>query len=68
MKNLCLVERVSKFGLGLFFLLTAVGFMLSGITIFPIFGFILAAPLLIVSFYFFRAHLNKSCQIEEAAK
>ena len=68
MKNLCLIERFSKLGLGSFFLLTAVGFMMSGITVFPIFGFILAVPLLIVSFYFFRAHLNKDCQIEEAAE
>ena len=64
MKNLCLLERFSKPGLGLFFLLTSIGFMLSGITVFPIFGFIFAVPLLIVSFYFFRAHLNKHCQIE----
>ncbi len=68
MKNLCLFERFSKLGLGLFFLLTAVGFMLSGITVLPIIGFIFAVPLLIVSFYFFRAHLNKNCQIEEATE
>lgn len=68
MKNLCLFERFSKLGLGLFFLLTAIGFMLSGITVLPIIGFIFAVPLLIVSFYFFRAHLNKNCQIEEATE
>ena len=68
MKNFCLFERFSKLGLGLFFLLTAVGFMLSGITVLPIIGFIFAVPLLIVSFYFFRAHLNKNCQIEEATE
>ncbi len=68
MKNLCLFERFSKLGLGLFFLLTAFGFMLSGITVLPIFGFIFAVPLLFVSFYFFRAHLSKDCQIEEAAE
>ena len=68
MKSLCLFERFSKLGLGLFFLLTAVGFMLSGITVLPIIGFIFAVPLLIVSFYFFRAHLNKDCQIEEATE
>ena len=66
MKNLCLFERFSKLGLGLFFLLTAVGFMVSGVTVLPMFGFIFAVPLLIVSFYFFRAHLNKECQIETA--
>ena len=65
MKNLCLFERFSKLGLGFFFLLTAFGFMVSGITILPIVGFIFAVPLLIVSFYFFRAHLNKDCQIDQ---
>ena len=68
MENLCLVERFSKFGQGLFFLLIAVGFMLSGITVLPIFGFIFAVPMLFISFYFFRVHLNKNCQIEESAK
>jgi hypothetical protein len=68
MKNFCLIERFSKLGLGFIFLLISVGFMLSGITVLPIFGFIIAAPLLFVSFYFFRAHLNKDCQIEEAAE
>ena len=68
MKNLCLFERFSKLGLGFFFLLTAFGFMVSGITILPIVGFIFAVPLLIVSFYFFRAHLNKNCQIDQKAE
>ena len=68
MKNLCLFERFSKLGLGFFFLLTAFGFMVSGITILPIVGFIFAVPLLIVSFYFFRAHLNKDCQINQTAE
>lgn len=68
MKNLCLFERFSKLGLGFFFLLTAFGFMVSGITILPIVGFIFAVPLLIVSFYFFRAHLNKDCQIDQTTE
>ena len=63
MKTNCILERFSKIGFGLFFLLTAFGFMLSGITVLPIFGFIFAVPLLIVSFYFFSTHLKKDCQI-----
>ncbi len=39
--------------------------ILSGITIFPIFGFLLAVPVVLVSLYFFRAHSNRSCQIGE---
>jgi hypothetical protein len=68
MKNICLFERFSKIGFGLFFLLSAFGFMLSGITVLPIVGFIFALPLLMVSFYFFRVHLKKDCQIQEVPK
>jgi hypothetical protein len=64
MKNICIVERISKAGLGLFFLFIAAGFMLSGITVLPLFGFLLAVPALMASIYFFSAHLNKSCEIE----
>ena len=62
-KEMCLFERFSKLALGIFFLISAIGFILSGITILPIFGFLLAVPALLVSLYFFRAHLNRSCQI-----
>jgi hypothetical protein len=63
-KNMCLLERISKVGIGSFFLLMAIGLMLSGLTVFPIFGFLFAFPVLLVSIYFFGAHLNQSCQIE----
>jgi len=64
MKNICIVERISKAGIGLFFLFIAAGFPLSGITVLPFFGFLLAVPALLASIYFFSAHLNKSCEIE----
>ena len=64
MKSICIVERISKAGLGLFFLFVAAGFMLSGITVLPLFGFLLAVPALLASIYFFSAHLNKSCELE----
>ncbi len=64
MENMCLFERFSKIGAGLFFLLVSLGFMLSGVTVLPIFGFLIALPLFLISMYFFRAHLNKECQIE----
>jgi hypothetical protein len=64
MKNICIVERISKAGLGLFFLFVTAGFMLSGITVLPLFGFLLAVPALLASIYFFSAHLNKGCEIE----
>ena len=64
MKNICIVERISKAIIGVFFLFVASGFMLSGITVLPLFGFLLALPAFLASIYFFSAHLNKSCEIE----
>lgn len=63
-KNMCLFERISKAGIGSFFLLITIGFVLSGFTVFPFFGFLFAAPAFFVAMYFFRAHLNRSCEIE----
>jgi hypothetical protein len=63
-KNICIVERISKAGIGLFFLLTAFAFMVSGVTVLPFFGFFLAVPALLASIYFFSVHLNKGCEIE----
>lgn len=59
----CIFERFSKLAIGLFFLLVATGFILSGFTVLPVFGFLVAAPVLLISIYFFSAHLNKSCEI-----
>jgi hypothetical protein len=64
MKNICIVERISKAGIGAFFLFVAIGFLVSGVTVLPLFGFLLAVPALLASIYFFSAHLNKSCEIE----
>ena len=66
MKDACPFERFLKVVLGLFFLFTSVGFILSGITVFPICSFLVAFLFLFFSFYFFRAHLDKACQIERA--
>jgi hypothetical protein len=63
-KNICLFERISKAGIGLFFLLTAIAFLVSGVTVLPFFGFLLSVPAFLASGYFFYAHLNKSCEIE----
>jgi ABC-type transport system involved in cytochrome bd biosynthesis fused ATPase/permease subunit len=62
-KNICLVERISKAGIGLFFLVTGFAFLISGVTVFPFFGFLMAVPAFFASAYFFYAHLNKSCEI-----
>ena len=63
-KNICLFERLSKAGIGSFFLLVAISFVFSGFTVFPFFGFLFAIPAFFVAMYFFRVHLNRSCEIE----
>jgi hypothetical protein len=64
MENSCLFERFSKIGLGILFLLISSVFMLSGFTVLPIFGFVIALPFFLLSLYFFRVHINKACQIK----
>lgn len=64
MKNICIVERISKAGIGAFFLFVALAFLLSGITVLPFFGFLLAIPAFLASIYFFFVRLNNRCEIE----
>ena len=68
MEDFCLVERFSKIGLAIVFLMISFAFILSGITVLPFVGFVIALPFVLFSIYFFRAHLNKECQIEESAE
>jgi len=62
--NLCIFGRLAKAGLGFFFLITAIAFTISGFTVFPFFGFIFAVPVLLLSLYFFTAHLDNTCRLE----
>ena len=63
--RICLPERTSKLMLAVLLLLGGVGFVLIGITVLPILGFIFALPLLAFAVYFYRAHLNERCRLEE---
>lgn len=62
--NQCIPQTISKFMMGMIFLGAAIAFAVLGITLLPIIGFILAAPVLALAFYFFRVHLNDQCEIE----
>jgi hypothetical protein len=61
----CFFERLSKLGIGITLLLFGLGLVIIGLTIIPVFGLVLAAPVLLASGYFMRAHLNRECQIAE---
>lgn len=63
-KNICLTEKFMKLGFALFFLSTAIAFIVSAFTVLPFFGFIFAIPAVAASFYFLTVHLNDRCQIE----
>ncbi len=61
----CLYERTSKYAVAAILTVLAAILFISGITIFPIFGLILAIPVSYLAYYFYRAHLNKDCEIED---
>lgn len=65
--NQCIPQQISKFILGFVFLGAAAGLVVIGLTLLPIFGFILAVPVAALGVYFFRAHLNDQCQIDLSA-
>ncbi|MBU0992571.1 MAG: hypothetical protein KJ737_08770 [Proteobacteria bacterium] len=59
----CTYQRISKFGFGVLFLIIAVLFLISGITVLPVLGLIVGGTFLGVSIYFFKAHLDSRCEI-----
>jgi len=63
--KVCLPERVSKLMLSVLLVAGGVGFLVIGVTVLPLLGFLFALPLLILGGYFYRVHLNERCRIEE---
>lgn len=60
----CFPEKISKFMLGSFLLAAASGLIIIGITLLPVFGFILAVPVIALAIYIFRLHLSDQCEID----
>ncbi len=60
----CVPQKMSKYMLGSLTLAAALGLVIIGITLLPFFGFILALPVLALSVYIFRLHLNDQCEID----
>lgn len=61
----CRFERVSNFSIALAFVALGVLFILLGITVLPLIGFVLAVPALGAAFMFFKAHRSEECSIGE---
>ena len=59
----CYPERISKFGLGIIFSILAFTFVILGFTALPVLGIAVAVPFIGGAIYFFRAHLDKNCQL-----
>lgn len=60
----CVPERFSKFMLGSLMLAAALALIVIGVTLLPIFGFVLAIPVIALAVYIFRLHLNDQCEID----
>lgn len=60
----CIPQKISKLLLGSLMLVGAIALVIIGITLLPVFGFILAVPVISLSFYVYSLHLNDQCEID----
>ncbi len=60
----CIPQRLSKLMMVALLLIAAFALIVIGITLLPIFGFILAIPVIALAVYVFRLHLNDQCEID----
>lgn len=59
----CQFERISHLGVAICLLFIGMGFSLIGVTVLPIIGLVLAAPIYIASFFFLAAPRSRECTI-----
>ncbi len=64
----CVPQKISKLMMGSIMLAAAAALIVIGITLLPIFGFVLAVPVTALAIYIFRLHLNDQCEIEFSNK
>jgi hypothetical protein len=62
-KRACALENVLKRGVGIFLLIIALGFFLSGIRDLPIIGMLLALPPFATAYMFLAAPPSKTCAL-----
>lgn len=62
--NQCVPQKISKLMLGSLMLAAATALIVIGITLLPVFGFLLAVPVIALAIYIFRLHLNDQCEID----
>ena len=64
----CVPQKISKLMLGLILMGFALALIIIGVTLLPVFGFILALPVIALTIYIFRLHLNDQCEIDFPAE
>lgn len=66
----CRDEKVFGRLLGIFFIIMGLFFIIIGVTVLPVFGIILAIPLLLLGFYYFRKSPGEdaACEIDDRKK
>lgn len=64
----CVPQKISKLMLGLIMVGFATALIIIGVTLLPVFGFILALPVIALAIYIFRLHLNDQCEIDFSAE
>ena len=64
----CVPQRISKLMMGLIMLAAAAALVVIGVTLLPVFGFLLAVPVIALAIYIFRLHLNDQCEIDFSEK
>ena len=62
-RNDCKLERVSNVTVGLILLGVGLLFTLTGITVLPVIGLLIAAPVLVLAVVFLAAPRSKACAI-----
>jgi len=64
----CVPQKISKLMLGLIMMGFAAALIIIGVTLMPVFGFLLALPVIALAIYIFRLHLNDQCEIDFSAE
>jgi hypothetical protein len=64
----CIPQKMSKLMFASLALAGAIGSIIIGVTLLPIFGFIASIPLFVLAIYTLRLHLNDQCEIDFTAK
>ena len=62
-KNDCRLERVSNVTVGFILMFVGLLFMITGITVLPIIGFLIAIPVMIIAGIFLVSPRSKACAI-----